>query len=554
MRPAATSCSSGFHRCVSKRSTSVMSRAPAALVAELVAQRGRQRKAAGAAADDDDAMQLLRCRLLPCQRLRGALTSLAPTVANGSRLAERVVEAAAHVNGAPSEPVMRLIAAALRLQRVVEQRQPLSHQLAAERCLVRGLELEKRLGFAGIDADIHPGFLRDMHHRRIFRKAMHVHPRHKTIACVLDRSREQRTSDAARAMLRKNRYAELGTIAPERDMGGGGEAELVVVDAEDGVGVEIDPLDVRRDRVGTERCPEAQPDVLGLEAQKVLEQFRPRGLGRDAGPGMALIAGSGFTTDACSPRAAPRRAGRRRSTPSARRRRLRKRAMMRGCMARDSGRQSGILPRAVARGAIRRHAVDMSRSLVPEAVEHYVAVEISRETLAKASARGNLPSTRSRHADRRRSGRAAGHAGAIVGARRAIEIGTFTGYSALAVASALAAGGKLICCDVSEEWTSIARRYWEEAGVADRIELKLAPATETLAALIRDGGAGTFDFAFIDADKTNYDAYYEACLKLLRAGGLIALDNMLWSGSVADPRCPRRRHRRATGSQRKDPR
>jgi caffeoyl-CoA O-methyltransferase len=122
-----------------------------------------------------------------------------------------------------------------------------------------------------------------------------------------------------------------------------------------------------------------------------------------------------------------------------------------------------------------------------------------------------------------------------MGARRAIEIGTFTGYSALAVASALAPDGKLVCCDISEEWTSVARRYWQEAGVANRIELKLAPATETLTALIRDGGAGTFDFAFIDADKTNYDAYYESCLKLLRIGGLIALDNMLWSGRVADP-------------------
>jgi len=120
-------------------------------------------------------------------------------------------------------------------------------------------------------------------------------------------------------------------------------------------------------------------------------------------------------------------------------------------------------------------------------------------------------------------------------AQRAIEIGTFTGYSALVIASALPAGGKLVCCDVSEEWTNIARRYWKEAGVADRIELKLAPASETLDALIRDGGTGTFDFAFIDADKSNYDAYYEACLTLLRTGGLIALDNMLWSGRVADP-------------------
>ena len=122
----------------------------------------------------------------------------------------------------------------------------------------------------------------------------------------------------------------------------------------------------------------------------------------------------------------------------------------------------------------------------------------------------------------------------LVGARRAIEIGTFTGYSALAVASALPADGKLICCDVSEEWTSVARRYWQEAGVAGRIELRLAPATDTLAALLTQGGAETFDFAFIDADKANYDAYYEAALALLRPGGLVAIDNTLWDGKPAD--------------------
>jgi predicted O-methyltransferase YrrM len=178
----------------------------------------------------------------------------------------------------------------------------------------------------------------------------------------------------------------------------------------------------------------------------------------------------------------------------------------------------------------------MSRSLVPDAVEHYLAVEISRETPLQARLREETSHLR--------------FAGMQIGAdqgvllamlvrslraRRAIEIGTFTGYSALAVASALPVGGKLICCDVSDEWTSIGRKYWQEAGVADRIELKLAPATETLGALIREGGAGTFDFAFIDADKPNYDAYYESCLTLLRAGGIIALDNMLWSGKVADP-------------------
>ena len=118
-------------------------------------------------------------------------------------------------------------------------------------------------------------------------------------------------------------------------------------------------------------------------------------------------------------------------------------------------------------------------------------------------------------------------------ARRCIEIGTFTGYSALAVAAALPDDGKLVCCDISKEWTDIARRYWNEAGVAARIDLRLAPALDTLRDLVAQG-ASKFDFAFIDADKSAYDAYYEACLTLLRPGGLIVLDNMLWSGRVAD--------------------
>ena len=122
-----------------------------------------------------------------------------------------------------------------------------------------------------------------------------------------------------------------------------------------------------------------------------------------------------------------------------------------------------------------------------------------------------------------------------VGARHCIEIGTFTGMSALAVACALPDDGRLVCCDISAEWTSIARRYWIEAGVAARIDLRLAPALETLRDLAAGGGRGTYDFAFIDADKSGYDAYYEACLELLRPGGLVALDNMLWSGRVADP-------------------
>ena len=177
----------------------------------------------------------------------------------------------------------------------------------------------------------------------------------------------------------------------------------------------------------------------------------------------------------------------------------------------------------------------MSRSLLPEAVERYVALEIAHETPVQKRLRAEtapLPLAGMQiGADQ---GALLALLAKLVGARRAIEIGTFTGYSALAVASALPADGKLICCDVSEEWTAIARRYWREAGVADKIDLKLAPANDTLAALLRAGGAETFDFAFIDADKTNYDAYYEACLKLLRPNGAIALDNMLWSGKVAD--------------------
>ena len=120
-----------------------------------------------------------------------------------------------------------------------------------------------------------------------------------------------------------------------------------------------------------------------------------------------------------------------------------------------------------------------------------------------------------------------------IGAKRCLEIGTFTGTSALAVASALPADGKLVCCDISAEWTSIARRYWSEAGVAGRIDLRLAPALDTLRDLAGTQRGG-FDFAFIDADKSGYEAYYEACLELLRPGGLVALDNMLWSGKVAD--------------------
>ncbi len=123
----------------------------------------------------------------------------------------------------------------------------------------------------------------------------------------------------------------------------------------------------------------------------------------------------------------------------------------------------------------------------------------------------------------------------LMGAKKTLEVGVFTGYSSLSVALALPADGQIIACDVSEEFTAIARRYWQQAGVADKINLRLAPALETLDALLADGQAGTFDFAFIDADKENYDRYYERSLQLLRPGGLITIDNVLWSGQVADP-------------------
>ncbi|BAZ50195.1 O-methyltransferase family protein [Nostoc sp. NIES-4103] len=123
----------------------------------------------------------------------------------------------------------------------------------------------------------------------------------------------------------------------------------------------------------------------------------------------------------------------------------------------------------------------------------------------------------------------------LIGAKKTLEVGVFTGYSSLSVALALPADGKIVACDVSEEFTAIARRYWQQAGVADKIDLRLAPGLETLDALLADGQAGTFDFAFIDADKENYDGYYERSLQLLRPGGLIAIDNVLWSGRVANP-------------------
>jgi predicted O-methyltransferase YrrM len=122
----------------------------------------------------------------------------------------------------------------------------------------------------------------------------------------------------------------------------------------------------------------------------------------------------------------------------------------------------------------------------------------------------------------------------LTGARRCLEVGTFTGYSSTAVALALPDDGRLVCCDVSEEWTAMARRYWDSAGVAGKITLHVAPAVETLDRLLADGEEDSYDFAFVDADKTGYDTYYERLLRLVRPGGLIAIDNTLWSGRVLD--------------------
>jgi predicted O-methyltransferase YrrM len=176
------------------------------------------------------------------------------------------------------------------------------------------------------------------------------------------------------------------------------------------------------------------------------------------------------------------------------------------------------------------------RSLLPEAVERYVSTELTQESALLAELRAEtakLPrGTMQIGADQ---GAFLKILVRLLSARRCLEIGTFTGYSALVVASALPSDGRLVACDVSEEWTRIARRYWQRAGLADRIDLHLAPARDTLAALLKGGASGSFDFAFIDADKTSYDEYYEACLDLVRPGGVIAIDNTLWEGAVADP-------------------
>jgi caffeoyl-CoA O-methyltransferase len=179
----------------------------------------------------------------------------------------------------------------------------------------------------------------------------------------------------------------------------------------------------------------------------------------------------------------------------------------------------------------------MSRSLyLPDPVQRYILDSCLRESELLAELRAvTLSDPRARMQISPELGQLMALLVRATAARRCIELGTFTGYSSLAVALALPEDGRLVCCDVSAEWTAIARQFWERAGVAHKIELRLAPALETLDALIAAGEAGTYDFAFIDADKENYLNYYERCLQLLRAGGLIAADNTLGFGRVADP-------------------
>ncbi|HVP62127.1 MAG TPA: class I SAM-dependent methyltransferase [Myxococcaceae bacterium] len=178
----------------------------------------------------------------------------------------------------------------------------------------------------------------------------------------------------------------------------------------------------------------------------------------------------------------------------------------------------------------------MARTFLPETLEQYLFDVLSPRTDLQERLR------RQTQAHPRASMQIGPDQGLFLGllvrmldARRVVEVGTFTGYSALAMAMALPPGGRIVCCDISEEYTAIARRYWKEAGVEDRIDLRIGPAGATLAELLAAEGPGSQDLAFIDADKTGYDGYYEVCLQLLRPGGLIAIDNVLWSGRVADP-------------------
>jgi predicted O-methyltransferase YrrM len=175
------------------------------------------------------------------------------------------------------------------------------------------------------------------------------------------------------------------------------------------------------------------------------------------------------------------------------------------------------------------------RSLLPERVEKYVAQVVTKESDVQQRLRRETETLP--HATMQLGPDQAmflAWLARLIETRYALEIGTFTGLSALAVAKVLPIGGKLVACDVSKEWTAMGKPYWKEAGVADKIDLRIGPAASTLKKLIQEFGPGSFDFAFIDADKPAYDLYYEACLELVRSNGVIVLDNVLRSGSVAD--------------------
>jgi O-methyltransferase len=179
-----------------------------------------------------------------------------------------------------------------------------------------------------------------------------------------------------------------------------------------------------------------------------------------------------------------------------------------------------------------------SRTLfVPEQVAAYLVAHSARETTVqrelRAATRG-IPGAGMQIAPEQ--GALMQVLVRMLGAKRYLEIGTFTGYSALCVALAMPASGRLVCCDLSAEWTSVALKFWRKARVDSKIQLRLAPALETLDSLLRERQAGRYDFAFIDADKQNYANYFERCMRLVRRGGVIAIDNTLWSGRVADPR------------------
>ena len=179
-----------------------------------------------------------------------------------------------------------------------------------------------------------------------------------------------------------------------------------------------------------------------------------------------------------------------------------------------------------------------SRTLfLPEQVHEYLVGHSARETAVqrglRAATRG-IPGAGMQIAPEQ--GALMQVLARMLGAKRYLEIGSFTGYSALCVALAMPASGRLVCCDLSDEWTSVARKFWRKARVASKIDLRLGPALETLDALLRAGEAGRYDFAFIDADKQNYLNYFERCMRLVRRGGLIAIDNTLWSARVVDRR------------------